>query len=168
MQKIIVDGYNVIHCDPALRQAAKQGMEKARAGLIERVSRYVGEKHVRVTIVFDGAGVITDVESPVPGRLQILFSASGQTADELIVTTLHAHANPREWIVVTSDVADIGRSVAAAGAQVMSSPSFLERIDAGDAREPGNERPDAEETPGDVDYWLDRFTRRDESDRKKD
>jgi len=156
MQKIIIDGYNVIHADPRLqKKIAGGGTERAREGLIARLRAYLEERDVRVTLVFDGRGGLTDAEPIIPGRLQVIYSASGQTADEVIVETLHAAANPREFIVVTSDMADIGRSVRAIGAEVMLSPAFLERMKRAKPGEPDPE--DAADPEVDVDYWLKQF-----------
>jgi predicted RNA-binding protein with PIN domain len=162
MQKIIVDGYNVIHADGELRALP---MERARRELLARLRRYLSGKDVQVTVVFDGVGGMEDAEAVIPGRLQVLYSASGQTADEVIVGALHTHPNPREYIVVTGDIADIGRSVAAVGASVMSPADFLERTDArargaGPRRAP--EKPDPDEE--DVDYWLELFERSEDGD----
>lgn len=167
MQKIIIDGYNLIHADARLRRESDRGMDAARTSLVRRLRTYIARKDVQVTLVFDGAGGLVDAEPVVPGRLQVLYSASGQTADELIVRTLREHPNPREYIVVTSDMADIGRAAGAAGATVMTSPEFLARLSAYDSARPAGAGDDAEqdgdgeEKPApseeDVDYWLDRF-----------
>lgn len=156
MQKIIVDGYNLIHADPRLqKKMAGGGPERAREGLLARIRAYVAARDVRVTVVFDGRGGLTEAEAVIPGRLQIIYSAGGQTADEVIVETLHAAANPREFIVVTSDMADIGRSVRAIGAEVMPSPTFLERMRRAGRAAPPSAAPGEPEV--DVDYWLEQF-----------
>ncbi len=156
MQKIIVDGYNVIHADPVLKRAAAAGMERAREALLSLLRDYLGVRDVQVTVVFDGAGGIVDAEALIPGRLQVLYSARGQSADEIIVNTLRAHPNPREYIVVTSDMADIGRAVMAQGVALMASAEFLDRIRGGDApAKASREKPDPSEA--DVDYWLGMF-----------
>jgi predicted RNA-binding protein with PIN domain len=158
MQKIIVDGYNVIHADASLKRAVAGGMEVAREALLARLREYLASKAVQITVVFDGAGGLVDAEAPVPGRLQVLYTAAGQSADELIVETLQLHANPRQFIVVTSDMSDIGRAAGAVGATVMSSPEFLDRLSARPAAaEPhaGSEKPRPSEE--DVGYWLERF-----------
>jgi predicted RNA-binding protein with PIN domain len=156
MQKIIVDGYNVIHADPELKRAAVAGMQRAREALLSRLRDYLASRDVQVTVVFDGAGGIVDAEPLIPGRLQVLYSARGQSADEVIVDTLRDHANAREYIVVTSDMADIGRAVMAEGASLMASADFLDRIRGGDApTEAAREKPDPSEE--DVDYWLGMF-----------
>ncbi|HER19796.1 MAG TPA: hypothetical protein ENO14_01985 [Chromatiales bacterium] len=162
MQKIIIDGYNVIHADADLRRNAARAMEDARRALLERVRAYLADRQVQVTVVFDGAGGLVDAEALVPGRLQVLYSARGQSADEVIVATLESHPNPRQYIVVTSDMADIGRRVRAIGAVVMASDEFLERMGTsgtsnGDTG-PGGRRSEKPDPAGeDIDYWLRQF-----------
>jgi predicted RNA-binding protein with PIN domain len=159
MQKLIVDGYNMIHADPELKRTVRHDLQAARRKLVARLTGYLESKNVRLTVVFDGHGGITDVDVEIPGRLQLLYSAAGQSADELIVEILESAANPREYIVVTSDMADIGRAARSMGVAVLSSREFLDRIGSGEA-EPG--ATDGPGEIGDVDYWLGRFR-----DRKK-
>jgi predicted RNA-binding protein with PIN domain len=135
-------------------------MEAARRELISRLSAYLSRKDVQITVVFDGAGGLVDSEPLVPGRLQVLYSAAGQSADEVIVATLESHANPREFIVVTNDMADIGRAVRSVGANVMASAEFLARVGGTHGEAPGwnarvGEKPDPSED--DVEYWLRKF-----------
>lgn len=156
----MIDGYNVIHADDGLRRAADRSLEGARRALLERLAGYVSSRRVRVTVVFDGAGMVTDSDVAVPGRLQVVFSASGQSADEVIVETLERSRNPREYIVVSSDMADIGRSVRSMGATLMPSEAFLERIAA--PSRPGDDAPagGGADAGYDVDFWLAEFERR--------
>jgi predicted RNA-binding protein with PIN domain len=149
-----LDGYNLIHADPELKRTVRSGLEGARERLVQRLTRYLGSKSVRMTVVFDGHGGITDIEVKIPGRLQLMYSAAGQSADDLILKILESSANPREYVVVTSDMADIGRSARALGAKVIPSPEFLSRIGRS-RREITSEQPN--EVAGDVDYWLERF-----------
>ncbi len=154
MQKMIVDGYNVLHADPELKRMIRQDLQKARRILVRRLTDYLGDRRVQVTLVFDGRGGLTDVDVEIPGKLQVLYSAAGQTADELIVGMLERSDSPRRFIVVTSDIADIGRTARAMGAGLLSSREFLSRI------QPAAPAPDEAadgETPGDLDYWLKQF-----------
>lgn len=157
---MLVDGYNVIHADPELKRSLGRSLERARRGLIEMLAGYLMAKRIQVTVVFDGRGGITDVDVEIPGRLQVLYSASGQSADELIVGLLEGDPNPRQYVVVTSDMADIGRAARSLGAGVLGSREFLARI----RRQEGPRRNGANDEPelGDVDYWLERFSRRDD------
>jgi predicted RNA-binding protein with PIN domain len=161
MQKVIVDGYNVIHADERLKQTAARDLEGARGQLVGRVKRYLKHKRVQITIVFDGAGGLTEVEPVVPGKLQVLFSNTLQTADELILKTLGDANNPRAFIVVTSDMTDIGRCAREMGAEVVGSREFLKRIGGKTGKRPRGGADGNKKTiePGeqDVDYWMDQF-----------
>jgi len=154
MQKIIVDGYNVIHADPELKRAVRSDLKAARRDLVQRLAGYLESKNVRLTVVFDGHGGMTDVDVEIPGRLQLLYSAAGHTADELILQILEESNNPREYVVVTSDMADIGRAARSMGAEVLPSPEFLSRIRPVPGDAGGH---DVVEETNDVDYWLGRF-----------
>ena len=90
MQKIIIDGYNVIYTDDRLRRVACKDLDRARTGLIERVVEYVRNRSIQVTVVFDGRGGIAESTVVVPRKVQIVFSPRGQSADELIVSTIRA------------------------------------------------------------------------------
>jgi predicted RNA-binding protein with PIN domain len=158
-QQVIVDGYNVIYTDDALRRHACKDLEGARGRLIDRLCSYVKSRRIRMTVVFDGRGGLTDSEVVVPAKLQVLFSAGGQSADDVIVKTVLESGNPRQFLVVTSDQADIGSRLRPAGCQVMGSKRFLERVDKGT---PGAQtpqpHPDGDTTGlGDTDYWLEQF-----------
>jgi predicted RNA-binding protein with PIN domain len=164
MQKMIVDGYNVIHADPDLKRTMQKDPQGARRALIRRLAKYLENKSVQLSVVFDGHGGITDVDVEIPGKLQILFSPEGQSADELILEIMEASSHPRRYIVVTSDVADIGRAAGALGAEVVASQEFLSRIRPHERRN-GHDAVDA--VADDVDYWLERFGE-DRNDREDD
>ena len=157
MQRIIVDGYNVIHADPQLKQAARSSLEGARDALIGRIKAYMIGRKLQITVVFDGAGGLTDMETVIPGKLQIIYGTTRQNADQLIIDTLQSSDNPRQFIVVTSDRADIGRAAGQMGAEVIDSPGFLDRIE---PKRQSSSQTDDEDV--DVDYWLDRFSKRQE------
>ncbi len=158
VQKVIVDGYNVIHADESLKRMAARGLEDARGALVARLRDYLAERSVSITVVFDGAGRLTDVDVAVPGRLQLLFTAGGQTADEMILRMLEESSNPREYIVVTSDMTDIGRNARAMGACVVRSGEFLARIRPKRGRS-GSDGGSERDSMPDVDFWLGQFGR---------
>lgn len=129
--------------------------------MTDRIARYLETKNLQVTLVFDGRGGLTDFDIRIPGKLQILFSSSGQTADEVILEMLYASSNPRKYTVVTSDMADIGRAARGLGAQLLSSREFLERIRV--KTKAGKKEPEEETPVEDIDYWLNKFSERDDS-----
>jgi len=157
-QRIIIDGYNVIYTDDRLRRKACKDLEGARAELLEMLKGYVRHRRLQVTVVFDGRGGVVEAESIVADKLQVMFSPASQTADEVIVSTVIESANPRSYIVVTSDQADIGSKVRQAGSKVVGSKSFLGQMEGGHT-EVGPKSSGANEADyGDTDYWLDKFT----------
>lgn len=158
-QRVIIDGYNVIYTDDALRRRACKDLEGARGRLIDTLCSYVKGRRIRLTLVFDGRGGLTDSEVIVPGKLQVLFSSAGQSADEVIVKTVLESGNPRQFLVVTSDHADIGSRLQPAGCQVMGSKRFLERVEKGTrGKETADPHPEGDPGElGDTDYWLEQF-----------
>ncbi len=157
-QKVIIDGYNVIHADESLRSRAASDLERARAALIEQLRDYLQDRAAYVTVVFDGQGRVTDAESIIPLRLQVLFSRFDQSADELILWTLRQSANPREYIVVTSDSADIGREARSLGAQVLASRDFLKRVSQPPHRIQNGPEQALDPAIDDMAFWLEIFS----------
>lgn len=159
VQRIIIDGYNVVHADPQLSRMAAKDLERAREKLLDRLRSYVASRHTRVSVVFDGKGMLADAAAVLPGKLQVLFSPEGQSADELILSTLERSRHPKSYIVVTSDMADIGRAARRLGCQVVSSDEFLKRLsEAETAPERSQTSGDASTVnPDSTEYWLRKF-----------
>jgi predicted RNA-binding protein with PIN domain len=161
-QKLIIDGYNVVYTDNRLRRTACKDLERARQHLIDMLSAYVGERRIQATVVFDGRGGIVEAASVVPGRLQVMYSADNQTADDLILATIRQSGNPRAYIVVSSDMAHIGRPAKALGCEVIGSKRFLDRITETTDRASHRRSREARRELGDTDYWLKQFDEKDD------
>ena len=155
-QRIIIDGYNVVFTDTSLRRIAIKDRTRAREALISKVRDYIGERNVHVTIVFDGRGSYLDRKVIVPGRLQIVYTPDAQTADEVIIATLNNAQSPQSYIIVTSDMVDIGRTARALGGSVIGSKRFLDRMEQGDGGRSEQKSPRDDEMD-DTDYWLRKF-----------
>lgn len=99
---IIVDGYNIIYNWPELRVLSDEKMELAREKLIEKLSSYAGYTGNEVKLVFDGHLVKRGKGSRQRmGDLEVIFTKSGKTADEVIEKMVHkAH---KDTYVVTGD-----------------------------------------------------------------
>jgi len=159
-QKIVVDGYNVIYADDELRKTAGRNIERSRKKLVSMLSAYLSNRDLRMTVVFDGRGGLADVETVIPGKLQVVYSARYETADDLIVKMISASSNPRSHIVVTSDRAHIRPAVSEIGCAVIESKDFLARIRGRPSESPaGEEEKKPRGGSDDMDYWLDRFKR---------
>ncbi len=164
MQRFIIDGYNVIYADPALRREMLAESRRGREALISLLEEWIGRRAVQVTVVFDGAGALRSDERAGSGRLRVVYSRRGERADDVIVDMVRRHENPRELIVVSSDETDIGRAVRDCGARTLGAGAFLSRLSRGARVETGEE--DGGEKPShiDVEYWLRQFEKRRERD----
>jgi predicted RNA-binding protein with PIN domain len=157
MEKILIDGYNLIYRDAALKQLADRNLEEARERLLESLSAY-RTRDMEMVVVFDGAGAASTHASSGRAGIQVRFSASTRTADQLILELLGRETRRASLTVVTSDKKDIGNMARAEGVRWISSEVFLRRL-----RRPGKptvksdrEKP-AELSPEELKYWLKRF-----------
>lgn len=118
---VVVDGYNVsMLAWPDARPAEQR----------ERLCSALAELHLRarcqVTVVFDGAEV-PGVRPPRRPGLQVVFSAPGQEADEVVVGQASARPPAVPVLVVSSD-AWVRSRAEAEGAQVLPSAVFLDLL----------------------------------------
>jgi predicted RNA-binding protein with PIN domain len=104
VRHIIVDGYNVIRADPRLQSFERDGLEKARDVLVRTLGSSPRLVKDEITVVFDGTGGSRSrVHGHSVGRVRILYSARGQTADDVIIREAAALAGRGQVIVVTND-----------------------------------------------------------------
>ncbi|WP_160051722.1 NYN domain-containing protein [Nocardiopsis sp. FR26] len=121
---LLVDGYNVTKTGYGTLPLADQ-----RTRLMNSLEGLASRTKAEITCVFDGADVDTPPVVASPRRVRLLFSAPGQTADELIVRLVRAEPPGRPIAVVTSD-REIVREVRRAGARAVPSTIFLHRLEA--------------------------------------
>src|SRR5215469_15049862 len=115
-QTILVDGYNVIRNTPGLAAAERVSLESGRETLVNLlVARYRHTPH-RVIVVFDGDGK-TESSYPLPGmaRGRIIYSRSGETADQVLARlSLQEQAAGAECVAFSDDT-EVRSNVQAAG-----------------------------------------------------
>ena len=127
MNKIIIDGYNMIHLVPELRQFLDESLERARDELIRKLKSYLLNKKIFIAVVFDGnhpAGV------PVNERnrnLEIKFSSYPFKADPLIKKLIQKEKNKGALTIVTHD-SDLVTFANAEHAIAISPEEFWERL----------------------------------------
>jgi hypothetical protein len=153
VEKILIDGYNLLYKDGVLKNLAERSLAEARERLLEMLAgSRTGE--VEIVVVFDGRAREESAAPSVPG-LKVLFSRHPKSADELILELLQRERRRRSLTVVTSDRKDIGRIARAEGVRWISSEAFLRRVRRAGGAAPG-EKPSTA-SAADVDYWLERF-----------
>ena len=127
--RILVDGYSLLHNWPELAAGAPRHSEAARAALVEMLTQYQDACGTPVTVFFDGTGARrTKPKNNSGGAVEVLFSSSGQTADDLIERAAHRFQDYGEVLVVTDDFAERD-TVSGFGGTVASCANFIRMID---------------------------------------
>ena len=117
----LIDGYNVIRRDPALRDREAAGLAAGRAAFLGLVARVARDSRDEFTVVFDGAR--RGGPAPAAGRVHVIFSRPPETADDVLIRLARQHG--QGTVLVTSDrtVRDRGRR---AGCVVLHAEEFLD------------------------------------------
>ena len=106
MERVVVDGYNVIHAWPQLKRLmGDASLEAARDKLVERLSVFCMVIGADVTVVFDAhhSNARTNSEQDVEG-VRVLFTRKGHSADHAIERIAYAASQAGDVITVaTSD-----------------------------------------------------------------
>jgi hypothetical protein len=105
MERVIVDGYNVIHAWVPLKRLLDVSLEAARDKLVERLGVYGMVTGADVTVVFDAhhSAARMNSEETVEG-VQVLFTRKGHSADHVIERIAYAASESGDVITVaTSD-----------------------------------------------------------------
>ncbi|WP_284750251.1 NYN domain-containing protein [Amycolatopsis sp. RTGN1] len=118
---LIVDGYNVTKTGYPELALADQ-----RDRLIHQLSALAARTSAEVTVVFDGAGVLS-VPASVPRGVRVLFSDRGVLADDVIRNIVAAEPAGRPMVVATSDRA-VADSVRSGGAHPTPSAVLVSRL----------------------------------------
>jgi len=106
MERVIVDGYNVIHAWPELKQLLTgASLEAARDRLVERLSVFGMVAGADVTVVFDAhhSAARMNSEATVDG-VRVIFTRKGHSADHIIERMAYEATEAGDAITVaTSD-----------------------------------------------------------------
>ena len=100
----IIDGYNVIHSWPSLKEIAAFSLEKARETLSDVISNYVAYTKNEVTVVYDAYLVKKGIGSDITKNgFRTVFTAENETADAFIEKMMHKLGPNYDIRVVTDD-----------------------------------------------------------------
>lgn len=115
---VLVDGYNV----------AKLGwkalsLERQRTACIDAAENIARRWGTSIHVVFDGSSVV-GAASPKRRLIRVSYSPAGVTADDVLRAEVSALDVAKQVVVVTNDQAVVN-DVRAAGANVVSSDTFL-------------------------------------------
>ena len=115
---VVVDGYNVAKLGWPDEVLATQ--RDRLLDVVDDVARRLGSD---LTVIFDGADVV-GAHATRRRLARVVYSPAGVSADDVIRATVAATPAGRAVVVVTNDQA-VRRSVAAAGANLVTSEAFL-------------------------------------------
>jgi predicted RNA-binding protein with PIN domain len=125
--RILVDGYSLLHQWPELAEGAPRHSEAARDALVDLLQQYQDASGTPVTVFFDGRGARQKPKNKSANAVEVLFSAAGQTADDLIERAAHRFQPYGEVLVVTEDFA-VRDTVTAFNSSVASCGNFIGMI----------------------------------------
>lgn len=134
---MILDAYNILHRLPSWKPLLDVSLENAREALLAYCRRWMmqrGDVWLFVA-VFDGdSGVMAGQSSSGPG-VRVVYSATGESADDRILAILHEFGERFDYVVVSDDRYVISRAKLL-GAEIMSSDAFGAFLSARDRRGP--------------------------------
>ena len=129
--RILVDGYSLLHAWPDLARGKARHSPAARAELVQQLRQYADAISTPITVVFDGKGPGSiESEALSTHMMEIIYSKSGRTADDIIERVAALLMKYGEVLVVSNDFAERD-TVAAVGANVCSCEHFIRSIEAG-------------------------------------
>ena len=129
---VLVDGYNVLHRQASVVQAAS--LEAARTALIARVRTFTHARPVHdIVVVFDASGAPLPAERGGQGGGVAVYFAPD--ADAYVRARVRACRAPRALLVVSDDRA-IRDTARACGVECLSAAAFLRQTAARSVNRP--------------------------------
>lgn len=97
----ILDAYNVIHKIKRLDAALDKDLRTAREALMTFCRELMDRRGdiTKMILVFDGKSEFNDLSHPAPRGLQLVFSETGEDADERIIIVLEELGNEKKCVI---------------------------------------------------------------------
>ncbi len=134
MQRLIVDGYNVIHAWPSLKRLlSTASLEAAREQLIRRLSVLGMISGEELTVVFDAhhSKAMSNSEETVDG-VHVIFTRKGHSADHSIERLAYQANQTGDMITVATSDRFQGDLVRGMGGAVISAVELERRVNDAD------------------------------------
>jgi predicted RNA-binding protein with PIN domain len=127
--RILVDGFSLLHRWPEMGRGKARHSAAARDALILKLRSYRDAIGTPISVVFDGAGPVPNIGIEVAStpEFEIIYSKSGQTADDIIERVAARLTAYGEVLVVTNDFAERD-TIHSAGASSISCEHFIQMI----------------------------------------
>jgi uncharacterized protein len=128
LMRILVDGYSLLHGWPELAPGHARFSAFAREELLRKLTCYQDAVGTPITVFFDGSGPSVSRPAEANPALEVLYSKSGQTADQLIERVAHRFAPYGEVLAVTDDRAE-RETVLSLGGMASSCVNFIQTVE---------------------------------------
>lgn len=125
---MIVDGYNVIHRVPVLRERLPDGLEAARRGLIQYCTEWMTRRRdvYLFFVVFDGDTSVHGSDIGGAPGVRMIFTRSGESADDRILQLVQERESISRCVVVSDDLyVTRGSKGQATETEIMTANQFL-------------------------------------------
>lgn len=128
--RILVDGYSLLHWWLEVAPGKARYSAAAREELVQRLVLYRDATGTPITVFFDGTSGERGTKSSEEGTrgVEVLYSRSGQTADQMIERAAHRFAAFGEVLVVTDDHAE-RETVLSLGGMASSCTNFVQTVE---------------------------------------
>ncbi len=105
MERLVVDGYNVIHAWPSLKSLMNDSLEAARDKLIDRLAVYAQVNGSEVTVVFDAHRTTAKANAEEWNQgVRVIYTRKGHSADHAIERIAYSRQGDGDPLTVaTSD-----------------------------------------------------------------
>jgi predicted RNA-binding protein with PIN domain len=129
LERLVVDGYNVIHAWPELKALLRHSLEDARDRLIDRMAVYAQVSGAEVTVVFDAhrTRAMANAETHVQG-VRVVFTRRGHSADHAIERIAYSVAGDGDPLTVATSDRFQSDLVRGTGGAVISAPELERRV----------------------------------------
>lgn len=129
MERLVVDGYNIIHAWPSLKRLLGVSLEAARDKLIERLSVYGLVTSANVTVVFDShqKAARNNAEQLVEG-VRVIFTRRGHSADQVIERIAYEATGSGGVVTVATSDHSQSDMVRGMGGAVISATELERRV----------------------------------------
>jgi predicted RNA-binding protein with PIN domain len=129
VERLVVDGYNIIHAWPSLKRLLGVSLEAARDKLIERLSVYGLVTGADVTVVFDSHQKASrnNAQLVVEG-VHVIFTRKGHSADQVIERIAYEATGQGGVVTVATSDHSQGDMVRGMGGAVISATEMERRV----------------------------------------
>ena len=158
MQKLLIDGHNLIGQTPGLSLADPHDEQK----LIVMLRQYAARKNARIVVVFDSGNPGVHSKELSGGNVTAIFAGSHTIADRILMERIRELKQPGDWVVISSD-REVQQAAQQRKMNVWSSVDFAKKMGTAPRRDAAAEPPTAKDsglTKSEVDEWLQIFKRR--------